>query len=72
MTRLAYAAHAGWRLTEIQFNRMDTRTPRHLRERADKLRDEANRELDDRRRQQLRNLAADLDRQAQQASRPRG
>ena len=55
----------------MQFNRQDTRTHWHLKERANKLRDQANNELDPRRREQLRGLAADLERQAREAMRPR-
>jgi predicted nucleic acid-binding protein len=55
-----------------EFNRNDTRTPHHLKQRAERLRDQANNELDERRRQQMRNLAAHLERQAREASRPRG
>lgn len=55
-----------------EFNRNDTRALHHLKQRAERLRDQANNELDERRRQQMRNLAADLERQAREASRPRG
>ena len=52
-----------------RFNQADTRTPRHLRDRAERLRDEANGELDETRRKQKRSLADDLERQARDAER---
>lgn len=53
----------------MKFNSGDTRTPGHLRERARRLRDQANGELDEKRRQQLRLLASDLDQQARDGER---
>ena len=54
-----------------RFNTADTRTPAHYRERAKRLRDEADAELDSRRREQLRRLADDQDEQAREAGRLR-
>lgn len=55
-----------------RFNQADTRTPRHLRDRAERLRDEANGELDETRRKQKRSLADDLEQQARDAERLKG
>lgn len=55
-----------------RFNVGDTRTAQHYRDRAARLRDEADRELDDKRREQLRRIARDQEQQARNAERIRG
>jgi hypothetical protein len=55
-----------------EFNRGDTHNPHNYRQRAQRLRDEATNELDPEKRHRLLMLAADLDQQARQMSRPRG
>ncbi len=55
----------------MRLNRADTNTSRHLRDRAAARRQEANAELDPKKRQQLRDLAADLEQQARDAEKLR-
>ena len=55
-----------------QFNRRDTRTAGHYRERAQRLRDQADSELDETKRDRLRRLAQDQERQARDAERLKG
>jgi hypothetical protein len=60
------------RESHMKLNRNDTRTPDHYRERARRLRDQANSELDEKRREQLRRLAQDQENLARDAERLKG
>lgn len=55
----------------MKINRDDTRTPRHLQDRAQELRDKADGVIDERVRRHLQSLARELEDQARRASRPR-
>ena len=55
----------------MRFNQSDTNTPRHLQERAQRLRDDANSDLDPVRRRQKQQLADEIEQQAKDASKLR-